>query len=54
VLAFLWFVFLVFLALWLLGLVAFNWGAFLWVFLAIAVVILLFNIFTGTRAGRWY
>jgi hypothetical protein len=54
VLSFLWFVFLVFLVLWLLGLVAFNWGAFIWVFLAIAAIILIFNLFTGTRAGRWY
>ncbi len=50
----LWLVFLVFLVLWLLGLFAFSWGSFVWVFLAVAAIVLLFNLFTGTRAGRWY
>jgi hypothetical protein len=50
----LWLVFLVFVVLWLVGLFAVHWGAFVWAFLVIAAIILLFNLFTGSRAGRWY
>jgi hypothetical protein len=49
----LWVVFLVLLVLWLVGF-AVNWGAFIWVLLIAALVILVFNLFTGTRRGRWY
>jgi hypothetical protein len=44
-----WVVFL----LWLVGF-AVNWGAFIWLLLIAALVILAFNLFTGTRRGRWY
>ena len=49
----LWAVFLILLVLWLVGF-AVNWGAFIWVLLIAALVILVFNVFTGTRTGRWY
>jgi hypothetical protein len=49
----LWLVFLVLLVLWLVG-VAVNWGAFIWVLLIAALAVLIFNLFTGYRAGRWY
>ena len=49
----LWVVLLVLLVLWLIGF-AVNWGAFIWVLLIIAIVVLIFNIFTGRRRGRWY
>jgi hypothetical protein len=49
----LWVVFLVLLVLWLIGF-AVNWGAFIWVLLIVALIVLLFNLFTGSRRGRWY
>ena len=50
----LWLVVLVFLVLWLVGLFAANWGSIVWLFLIIAAIVLLFNLFTGSRSGRWY
>ncbi len=46
----LWAVFLVLLVLWLIGF-AVNWGAFIWLLLVAAVVVLLFNLFAhpGSR-----
>jgi hypothetical protein len=52
-LSILWFLFVVLLVLWLVGF-AVNWGSFLWLFLVAAIVVLLFNVFTGSRSGRWY
>jgi hypothetical protein len=49
----LWLVLLVLLVLWLVGF-AVNWGAFIWLFLVVALVILVFNLFTGMSRGRWY
>jgi hypothetical protein len=49
----LWVVFLVLLVLWLVGF-AVNWGAFIWLLLIAALVVLIFNLFTGSRRGRWY
>lgn len=49
----LWVVFLILLVLWLIGF-AVNWGAFIWVLLILAIIALLFGLFTGTRRGRWY
>ncbi|MDI6858698.1 MAG: DUF5670 family protein [Dehalococcoidia bacterium] len=51
--ALLWLLFLVLLVLWLVGF-AVNWGAFIWILLIAAIVVLIFNLFFGTRAGRWY
>lgn len=46
----LWAVFLVLLVLWLIGF-AVNWGAFIWLLLVAAVVVLLVNLFAhpGSR-----
>jgi len=49
----LWVAFLVLLVLWLIGF-AVNWGAFVWVLLVVALIVLLFNVLAGTRRGRWY
>jgi hypothetical protein len=49
----LWLLFIVLLVLWLLGF-AVNWGAFIWLLLIAALVVLVFNLFTGYRSGRWY
>ncbi len=49
----LWLVFLVLLVLWLIGF-SVNWGAFIWLLLIAAVVVLLFNVFAGLSRGRWY
>lgn len=49
----LWLIFAVLLVLWLVGF-AVNWGAFIWVLLIAALVILLFNVVGGMRGGRWY
>lgn len=49
----LWLVFLVLLVLWLIGF-SVNWGAFIWLLLIAAVVVLLFNVFAGFSRGRWY
>ena len=52
-LSLLWALFVILLVLWVLGF-AVNWGSFLWLFLVAAVIVLIFNVFTGTRSGRWY
>jgi hypothetical protein len=49
----LWLVFLVLLILWLVGF-AVNWGAFIWILLIGALVVLTLNVVSGTRTGRWY
>ena len=48
-----WVIFLVLLVLWLVGF-AVNWGSFIWLLLVAALVVLVFNLFTGSRSGRWY
>jgi hypothetical protein len=52
-LSLLWVVLVVLLVLWLVGF-AVNWGSFVWLFLVLALIVLLFNVFTGSRSGRWY
>jgi hypothetical protein len=54
VLSLLWAVVLIFLILWLLGFTVLHLGTIVWLFLVIALIVLLFNIFTGSRSGRWY
>jgi hypothetical protein len=54
VVSLLWAVVVIFLILWLLGFTALHLGTIVWLFLVIALIALLFNIFTGTRSGRWY
>ncbi len=49
----LWLIFLVLLILWLVGF-AVNWGAFVWLLLIGAAVVLAVNVLAGTRTGRWY
>ena len=49
----LWLLFVVLLLLWLVGF-AVNWGAFIWILLIGALVVLMLNLVTGSRTGRWY
>ena len=49
----LWLLFIVLLVLWLVGF-AVNWGAFVWLLLIAAAVVLLVNLVSGSRTGRWY
>lgn len=49
----LWLIFAVLLILWLVGF-AVNWGAFIWILLIAALVVLILNLFSGSRTGRWY
>jgi len=49
----LWLVFAVLLVLWLIG-YSVAWGAFINVLLVAAVVVLVLNLVTGARTGRWY
>lgn len=49
----LWLLFVVLLVLWLLGF-AVNWGAFIWLLLVAALVVLVLNLMTGYRSGRWW
>ena len=44
----LWFIVIALFVLWLVGL-GVNWGSWLWVFFIVAVILLLFNLFTGRR-----
>jgi hypothetical protein len=44
--AVIWIIILALFVLWLVGL-AVNWGSWLWIFFIVAVILLLFNIFTG-------
>lgn len=48
----LWLIFAVLLVLWLVGF-AVNWGAFIWLLLVAAVVVLLLNLISGVSRGRW-
>jgi hypothetical protein len=49
----LWLLFVVLLVLWLVGF-AVNWGAFVWLLLIAAAVVLVTNLIAGGRTGRWY
>ena len=49
----LWLIFAVLLVLWLVGF-AVNWGAFIWLLLIAALVVLIINVAGGARRGRWY
>ena len=49
----LWLIFVVLLVLWLVGF-AVNWGAFVWLLLIAALVVLVPNLVAGSRSGRWY
>jgi hypothetical protein len=49
----LWALLLILLVLWLVGF-AVNWGAFIWVLLVAALIVLLVNLFSVRRTGRWY
>ena len=51
--SFLWLLFVVLLVLWLVGF-AVNWGAFIWILLIGALVVLALNLVAGSRTGRWY
>ena len=48
-----WLIFVVLLVLWLVGF-AVNWGAFIWLLLVAAAIVLVVNLLTGSRTGRWY
>ncbi len=48
-----WLIFVVLLVLWLIGF-AVNWGAFIWFLLVAAAIVLVVNLLTGSRTGRWY
>jgi uncharacterized protein DUF5670 len=50
----LWAIVLIFLILWLLGFTVLHLGTIVWLFLVIAAIVLLYNLFTGSRTGRWY
>jgi hypothetical protein len=54
VLSLLWLVVLVFVVLWLLGFTILHLGSIIWLFLVIALIVLLLNVFRGSRSGRWY
>jgi len=49
----LWLVFIVLLILWLVGF-SVNWGAFIWILLIAALIILLINLVGGVRTNRWW
>lgn len=45
----LWVIIVALFVLWLIGL-GVNWGSWLWILFVVAVILLLFNLFTGRRA----
>ncbi|HEX5480729.1 MAG TPA: DUF5670 family protein [Dehalococcoidia bacterium] len=49
----LWLLFLVLLILWIVGF-AVNWGAFIWILLIAALAVLVLNLISASRSGRWY
>lgn len=49
----LWLLFFVLLVLWLVGF-SVNWGAFIWLLLVAALVVLVVNVITAAGRGRWY
>jgi len=49
----LWLLFAVLLVLWLVGF-AVNWGAFIWIILIAALAVLVLNLVSASRTGRWY
>ena len=53
-LSLLWAIVVIFLVLWLLGFTVLHLGTIVWLFLVIAAIILIFNLITGSRSGRWY
>jgi hypothetical protein len=48
-----WLLFIVLLVLWLVG-YAVNWGVFIWLLLIAALVVLVINLVSATRTGRWF
>ena len=50
----LWAVVIIFFVLWLLGFTVLHLGTIVWLFLVIAAIVLIFNLITGSRSGRWY
>lgn len=50
--SFLWLLFIVLLVLWLIGF-AVNWGAFVWLLLAAAAVVLLINLIGALSGRHW-
>lgn len=44
----LWIIIVALFVLWLVGL-SVNWGSWLWILFVVAVILLLFNLFTGRR-----
>jgi hypothetical protein len=50
----LWVVFVVLIVLWLLGFTVVHLGSIVWALLVVAAIVLLFNLFNGSRSGRWY
>ena len=44
----LWFIIIALFVLWLVGL-GVNWGSWLWIFFAVGVILLLYDLFTGGR-----
>ncbi len=49
----LWLLFIVLLVLWFIG-YSIAWGAFINLLLLVALVILILNVISGVRRGRWY
>ena len=49
----LWLLFVVLLVLWIVGF-AVNWGAFIWIILIAAAAVLVLNLISASRTGRWY
>ena len=48
----LWLAFLVLMGLWIVGLVI-DWGVFIWALFAIAIIVLIGNLFASLRYRRW-
>lgn len=48
----LWLIFIVLLVLWLVGF-SVNWGAFIWLLLVVALVVLLINLIGRLTTRRW-
>ncbi len=50
----LWAILIIFLILWLLGFTVLHLGTIIWLFLVIAVIVLIVNLVLGVSRGRWY
>lgn len=48
----LWAIVVILVILWLIGLVAHIAGGFVWILLVVAAIVLLYNLFVGSRARR--